>query len=535
MTIIDVAGSGILIPGHPSTTVSPKIKVRNKGCCADYTPEGCAAGTACCCYNADNETAVVLVGDFGNALPPGVAAFVGEDPTNRDAVYGARDTLLVSLDMATDRARGDPFGGKSFVDDLFYFSIPVGDDYSGEWINEDAAILITILEPPTTRSTLPELRSACVAQAVPQPGCLENVPAAVPLNVSEEMWRHFIVFPRGDGVDIDGDGNTGDMRSRAGTSAIAGRPPVAHGELGAVDAPVLLSFTAKDPTNGDEVYGAGDELTVVFDRALDWNETYALDRHAVDALFAFSTPLGAAYRGTWNETSAFTITIDDASGAGSFSLYDTTIELGATVVHPATGAGARTLRNRAGCPGTTPPDRHGERHALTDANCLAPAVAAPPALVGDWGVLKPPPKFFGVWASDYDNGDAFYSANDSFTAYFDVPTDRGADATGGAREGGMGFVDLLLNFSHPLGNSYEGRWHDDDKAFTVTIRDAGNGTVSMTPKFRNCTADRVTGGTVIDERYGKPCTFGEIYVHDPATTVSLRAPVRTRGGGCRRW
>ena len=95
----------------------------------------------------------------------------------------------------------------------------------------------------------------------------------------------------------------------------------------------------------------------------------------------------------------------------------------------------------------------------------------------------------------------------------------------------MGFVDLLLNFSHPLGNSYEGRWHDDDKAFTVTIRDAGNGTVSMTPKFRNCTADRVTGGTVIDERYGKPCTFGEIYVHDPATTVSLRAPVRTRGGG----
>ena len=146
-------------------------------------------------------------------------------------------------------------------------------------------------------------------------------------------------------------------------------------------------------------------------------------------------------------------------------------------------------------------------------------------------MLKPPPKFFGVWASDYDNGDAFYSANDSFTAYFDVPTDRGADATGGAREGGMGFVDLLLNFSHPLGNSYEGRWHDDDKAFTVTIRDAGNGTVSMTPKFRNCTADRVTGGTVIDERYGKPCTFGEIYVHDPATTVSLRAPVRTRGGG----
>ena len=49
--------------------------------------------------------------------------------------------------MATNRGRGDPFGGKDWVDDLLYFSLPIGDDYSGEWVEEDKAIRISILEP----------------------------------------------------------------------------------------------------------------------------------------------------------------------------------------------------------------------------------------------------------------------------------------------------------------------------------------------------------------------------------------------------
>ena len=85
-------------------------------------------GTACCCYNATDDMPVLLAGDFGNLLPPAVESFVGDDPDDGDAQYGRSDMLLVRFDMATNRGRGDPFGGKAWVDDLLWFSLPIGDD-----------------------------------------------------------------------------------------------------------------------------------------------------------------------------------------------------------------------------------------------------------------------------------------------------------------------------------------------------------------------------------------------------------------------
>ena len=69
--------------------------------------------------------------------------------------------MVVSFDMPTDRAKGDPFGAKAFVDDLLVFSQPIGDDYSGEWIEDDSRLRISILTAPTTRSTLPDVARAC--------------------------------------------------------------------------------------------------------------------------------------------------------------------------------------------------------------------------------------------------------------------------------------------------------------------------------------------------------------------------------------
>ena len=72
-------------------------------------------GTACCCYNATDLAPVPLAGDFGNRGAPTIASFVGDDPDDGDAQYGGSDVLLVSFDMATDRGKGDPFGGKAGV------------------------------------------------------------------------------------------------------------------------------------------------------------------------------------------------------------------------------------------------------------------------------------------------------------------------------------------------------------------------------------------------------------------------------------
>ena len=96
--------------------------MRNSGCCPAYTVEGCALGATCCCWNATAAQALVLRGDFGIGLAPAVASFVGYDPDDGDAVYGASDVVVVTFDMPTDRAKGDPFGAKAFVDDLLVFS-----------------------------------------------------------------------------------------------------------------------------------------------------------------------------------------------------------------------------------------------------------------------------------------------------------------------------------------------------------------------------------------------------------------------------
>lgn len=461
VTVISPTGADDVRVGK--TTVRPRREVRNKGCCGAYTREGCARGTACCCYNATDIAPVPLAGDFGNRLPPTVASFVGDDPDDGDAEYGGSDVLLVTFDMATNRGQGDPFGGKSWVDDLLWFSLPIGDDYSGEWVEEDKVVRISILEPASTRASLPESAYACsqlpgVAPAPPKaPGwsCFDGVAPVALLNVSDAYWTQTLVAARGDGYDNDGDGNGGDIRNRAGSSNAAGVPPVVMGQLGNLGAPSIVRFDVDDPNNGDISYGDGDVLTITLDRPVDRTDMGG-SRESIDRLFGFTTPLGESYRGQWNDTSTFVIVVEEIYGAGA-------IERGATRVHASVRDDAIPLRNRAGCQG------------VEEGSCLMPFLQPPLRLVGDFGVLAEPPVLLSATIQDYDNTDAVYSTNDTITVRFDRPT----DSAGGARGGGRSFVDALLNFSTPLGNDYAGQWSDDGRDLVVTTLDAGNGTVSL--------------------------------------------------------
>ena len=78
VTVVDPTGAEFVHPGK--TTVRPRHEVRNSGCCASYTAEGCELGYTCCCWNASAAEATVLRGDFGTGLAPAVASFVGYDP-----------------------------------------------------------------------------------------------------------------------------------------------------------------------------------------------------------------------------------------------------------------------------------------------------------------------------------------------------------------------------------------------------------------------------------------------------------------------
>ncbi len=90
-------------------------------------------------------------------------------------------------------------------------------------------------------------------------------------------------------------------------------------------APVITSFVADDPDNGDTAYGNGDTLAIGFD--VDTNQPGGAgtqNKAAVDNLFTFSQSLGTDYTGQWSDAQTFVVTIVDASGEGGVAVSTTT-------------------------------------------------------------------------------------------------------------------------------------------------------------------------------------------------------------------
>ena len=79
--------------------------------------------------------------------------------------------------------------------------------------------------------------------------------------------------------------------------------PVLTGNFGTLAPPRLLTFVADDPDDLDDIYSAGDTLTLGFDMRTDaltkevgsWGHDHRShgDREYVDGLFGFSLSLGA--------------------------------------------------------------------------------------------------------------------------------------------------------------------------------------------------------------------------------------------------
>ena len=80
------------------------------------------------------------------------------------------------------------------------------------------------------------------------------------------------------------------------------RKVVIRGDVGPFGTPAISQFIADDPDDRDLVYGDGDTLTVIFDRATDRSRSSTGGVHAggplyVDGLFSFTAQLGRAYSG----------------------------------------------------------------------------------------------------------------------------------------------------------------------------------------------------------------------------------------------
>lgn len=198
------------------------------------------------------------------------------------------------------------------------------------------------------------------------------------------------------------------------------------GDFGSAEPPRLLRFaaTSSAPKGVHASYVAGDTLRLTFDRPTDFSEGRG-NRKYIDSLVTFSHSLGDDYSGAWSDDSTLALSILTPSTAPP--------QFGITFAN-VTG----DIRNMAGEP----------------SGKLEPAF-----LSGDFGSADPPmPVAFE--ASDPDNADATFSALDTLTVRFDMPTDRGRYA------GGRAFVDNLLQFSDQLGVDYTGQWAD---ASTLTV------------------------------------------------------------------
>lgn len=168
-----------------------------------------------------DDVPVALTGDFGSDEAPEAQSVIARDPDNSGLGFEPGDTLTMSFSLPTNRDTAS--GAKIYVDSLFTFDPPVGDDYSGEW-QDDSTFIVTI---------------QTVGDAAP---VLGTARAMVSGSIFDDELRR--------------------------PSAL-GQSATLIGGYGRSGAPRIVRFEADDPADLDSVYGPGDLLTIGFDQATD--------------------------------------------------------------------------------------------------------------------------------------------------------------------------------------------------------------------------------------------------------------------------
>ena len=163
---------------------------------------------------------------------------------------------------------------KTWLQNLFLFSMDIGFDYFGEWKARDN-LVITILDeagagPPTIGRLTIEVKYSGNLMAHP-PVTVRATPTSAPLL-----------------------GNFGPS-------------PI-----------TILSMTAADATNDDQVYSNDDFITIIFSGDTDKGQPARnpiVSQFELEAMFEFSQNIGTSFEGLWINFRTLRITIKDVTGA----------------------------------------------------------------------------------------------------------------------------------------------------------------------------------------------------------------------------
>ena len=163
--------------------------------------------------------ALDFVRHTSRSVAPSQVSLTASDPDNSEPEFGAGDELELAFSRPTNR--DSTAATRGYVDSLFAFEPPVGDEYTGEWL-DDATFRVVVLS---------------VGMHAPAFGTASA---------------------RVVGTVYD------DARAR---QAAGGASVVLSGNYGVATSPRIVSFVADDPDDLDDEYSVGDTLTVTLDMA----------------------------------------------------------------------------------------------------------------------------------------------------------------------------------------------------------------------------------------------------------------------------
>jgi len=462
-----------------------------------------------------------LTGGFGPSVVY-IVSIVANDPNDDSSLYNAGDTIAINFNRPTMMANMPPGElAQEQVDYLFNFSMSLGSNYTGRWINS-STFLITITDPTASIRYWCQEKPDCLSLNCPNCAthtseipCLKQMPdSSIPDSILNLGSLSCPSCPSPQVVDFDLV-NAGSAQCPNCSDPIFNwqergicdylndggyRPPTIHDlfalvylsallredppinlpsdgtdETGQVPLPRLsgnfgpasiniTSVVGEDPDNSDGVFSNGDKITITFNEDTDYARLPLgeLRKDMVDSLFTFSTDLGPDYVGIWVSRQVFEITITDAS----------------FVVGPALGEFFVTVKKAGDLrnfPRTCAPTE-------TSGNVINPIER----LTGNFGPS-------GIFILDFIASSPLslsdrYAVGAAFTVYFNEKTNRGGLPRTGITKAQ---IDNLFGFSsdahdpHPLGIDYVGAWIEDDSAIQITATVVDLNSVEGPPPLNN--------------------------------------------------
>eukprot|EP00003_Mantamonas_plastica_P032645 TRINITY_DN897_c0_g3_i9.p1 TRINITY_DN897_c0_g3~~TRINITY_DN897_c0_g3_i9.p1 ORF type:complete len:1090 (+),score=343.75 TRINITY_DN897_c0_g3_i9:1589-4858(+) len=121
---------------------------------------------------ASRARVVLSTGHFGTLAGPQLLQCVANDHDDLDAKWSAGDTLLLVFAEPTNEP---VVGSKAALDHLFNFSVSIGNDYTGSWLNS-THLLITLTDVPSSVgvSVIPRIGDLVVSTNFPNPTGVKN-------------------------------------------------------------------------------------------------------------------------------------------------------------------------------------------------------------------------------------------------------------------------------------------------------------------------------------------------------------------------